>query len=89
MLTDQEFHQLDMIKPLLNGKLKKLEEIDQNARSLCTLETTEHEIEESNNVSAKVVECQKKISEAGQKHNEKMNGLITTVLQCLLTICSV
>ena len=68
-----------MIKRLLDGKLKKLEEIDQNVLSLCTLETIEHEIEESDKVSAEVVEYQKKIQDAVQKHNEKMNSLTTTV----------
>ena len=72
MLTDEDFQQLDVIKRLLDGKLKKLEEIDQNVLSLCTLETIEHEIEESDKVSAKVVECQKKIQDAVQKHNKKM-----------------
>jgi len=36
--------------------------------SLCTLANIEHEIEESDKVSAKVVECQKKIQDAVQKH---------------------
>ena len=36
-LTDEDFQQLDVIKRLLNGKLKKLEEIDQNVLLLCTL----------------------------------------------------
>ena len=65
-----------MIKHLLDGKLKKLEEIDQNVLLLCTLKTIENEIEESDKVSAKVVECQKRIQDAVQKHNK--NSLTTT-----------
>ena len=79
MLTDEDFQQLDVIKRLLDGKLKKLEEIDQNVLLLCTLETTEHEIEESDKVSANVVACQKKIHDAVQKHNKRMNSVTTTV----------
>ncbi|XP_068757562.1 uncharacterized protein [Montipora capricornis] len=78
-LTDEDFQQLDVIKRLVDGKLKKLEEIDQNVLSLCTLETIEGEIEGSDKVSAKVVECQKKIQDVVQKHNERMNSLNTTV----------
>lgn len=80
-LTDEEFQQLDVIKRLLDGKLKKLEEIDQNVlyRMFCTLETIEHEIKESDKVSAKVVECQKKIQDAVQKHKEKKSGPIAMV----------
>ena len=59
--------------------MNKLEEIDQNVLSLCTLETIEHEIEKSNKVSVKVVECRKKIKDAVQKHKEKINSLTTTV----------
>ena len=36
-LTDEDFQQLEVIKRLLDGKLKKLEEIDQNVLLLCTL----------------------------------------------------
>ena len=68
-----------MRKRLLDGKLKKLEEIDHNVLSLCTLETIEREIKESDKVSAKVVECQKKIQDAVQKHKEKESGPIVTV----------
>lgn len=68
-----------MIKHLLDGKLKKLEGIDQNILSLCELQNIEHKIEESDKVSARVVECQKKIQDALQKHNDKINGPITLV----------
>ena len=70
-LTDEDFQQLDVIKRLLDGKLKKLEEIDHNVLSLCTLETIEHEIEESDKVSAKVVECQKKNTRCGTETQRK------------------
>ena len=69
-LTDEDFQQLDVIKRLLDEKLKKLEEIDQNVLSLCTLENIEHEIEESDKVLAKVVECQKKIQDTVQKQRK-------------------
>ena len=78
-LADEDFQQLDVIKRQLDGKLKKREEIDQNVLSLCTVKTIEHEIEESDKVSAKVVEYQKKIQQAEQKQHEKMNSLTTTV----------
>ena len=77
-MADEDFQQLDVIKRQLDGKLKKREEIDQNVLSL-SLKTIEHEIEESDKVSAKVVEYQKKIQQAKQKHHEKMNSLTTTV----------
>ena len=48
-------------------------------RTVGTLETIEHEIEKSNKVSVKVVECRKKIKDAVQKHKEKINSLTTTV----------
>ena len=75
-LADEDFQQLDVIKHQLDGKLKKREE---NVLSLCTVKTIEHEIEESDKVSAKVVEYQKKIQQAEQKQHEKMNSLTTTV----------
>lgn len=58
-----------MIKRLLDGKLKKLEEIDQNVlyRMFCTLETIEHEIKESDKVSAKVVENTRRSAETQRK----------------------
>ena len=80
MLADEDFQQLDVIKRQLDGKLKKRGEIDQNVLSLCILKTIEHEIEESDKVSAKVVEYQKKIQQAEQKQHEKLNSLTTTVL---------
>ena len=70
MLTDQDFQPLDVKKHLHDAKLKKLEEIDQDVLLLCTLKTIEHEIEQSNKVSAKVVECQKKIQDAVQKQRK-------------------
>ena len=79
-MTIDQFQQLDVIKHLLDGKLKKLEEIDQNLPSLCHFQNIEHETEESDKVSARVVECQKKIRDALQKHNEKINGPMTLVL---------
>ena len=70
-MTDEDFQQLDVIKRLLDGKETKLEEIDQNVLSLCTLETIEHEIEESDKVSAKVVECHTRCGTETQRKDEQ------------------
>ena len=68
-MADKDLQQLDVIKRQLDGKLKEREEIDQNVLLLCTLKTIEHEIEESDKVSAKVVEYQKKI------HRQNRNNM--------------
>ena len=70
--TDDKFQQLNVIKHSLDRKLKKLKKIDHNVLSLCDLRNIEHEIEEADMVSARIVACQKKIQDALQKHNDKI-----------------
>lgn len=72
-LNEEQAKRLDVINRLLEGKLKTLEDIDQNILSLCDLDVIPNEIEESERVVAKIVESQKFIHDAIKKRNSEMH----------------
>lgn len=55
---------LDMISSLLENKLKTLDGLDDEINSLCRLEDITKEIEESEEIVAQIIDCQKQIEES-------------------------
>ena len=72
-IDEEQSERLDVLNHLLEGKLKTLQDIDQNVLELCELEFISNEIEDSERVLAKVVETQKTINDILQKRN---NGFV-------------
>ena len=70
-LNEEQAKRLDVINRLLEGKLKALQDIDQNILSLCEIEVIPNEIKESERVVARIVECQKLIDDAILKRNSE------------------
>ena len=68
-IDEEQSERLDVLNHLLEGKLKTLQDIDQNVLELCELEFISNEIEDSERVLAKVVETQKTINDILQKRN--------------------
>ena len=61
MLSNEQIKQLDVLHRLLESKLKLVEGLDESILSLCEVETIQNEIEDSERVLERVVECQKSI----------------------------
>ena len=72
VLNDDYVRELNVLDRLLEKKLKTGEERDQNVLSLCELEAIQHEIEESEKVLEKVVDCQKCFQEALDRGNDEL-----------------
>ena len=64
MLSNEQIKQLDVLHRLLENKLKLVEGLDESILSLCEVETIQNEIEDSERVLERVVECQKSIQDA-------------------------
>ena len=64
MLSNEQIKQLDVLHRLLENKLKLVEGLDESFLSLCEVETIQNEIEDSERVLERVVECQKSIQDA-------------------------
>lgn len=66
-LDNEQVKQLDVLHPLLENKLKVVEDLDQSILSLCEVDTIQNEIEDSEKVLERVVACQKSIQDAVTK----------------------
>lgn len=64
--TAENRNRLDVITCLLENKLKTLNEIDDQIIQLCPLEDISKEIEDSEEIVARIIECRKKIEESKQ-----------------------
>ena len=57
-------NRLDVISSLLENKLKTLNGLDDEVNSLCPLEDITNEIEESEDIVARIIDCQRQIEES-------------------------
>ena len=57
-------NRLDVISSLLENKLKTLNGLDDEVHSLCPLEDITNEIEESEDIVARIIDCQRQIEES-------------------------
>lgn len=73
-LNEDQGKALEILDRLLDSKLKTVQELDQSVLSLCGLDSIQGEIEDSEKVLEKVVECQTSIHEALQKRKSEHNG---------------
>ena len=72
-INDDQRKALEVLDRLLESKLKTVEELDQSVLSLCSVDAIQAEIEDSEKVLERVVECQKRVHEALQRHKGKSN----------------
>ena len=72
-INDDQRKALEVLDRLLESKLKTVEELDQSVLSLCSIDAIQAEIEDSEKVLERVVECQKRVHEALQRHKGKSN----------------
>lgn len=62
--TEEITSRLEVISCLLEGKQKTLSDIDEQITSLCDLNDITKEIEDSESIVARIIECRKKIKDA-------------------------
>ncbi|XP_078374406.1 uncharacterized protein LOC144657946 [Oculina patagonica] len=60
--NEVDVNRLEVIDKQLEGKLAKLDGLDKDIQSLCDLEKLEKEIEESENVTTRILDCRSRIN---------------------------
>ena len=65
ILNNDQRKSLEVLDRLLTGKLKTIEELDQNILSLCSV-VIQAEIQDAEKVLERIVDCQKQIQDALQ-----------------------
>ena len=63
-LTPEQRNKLTVIKEQLDGKLKLLSDMDEKILSLCEVEAIETEVNESETIVARVIDCKLKIKQS-------------------------
>jgi hypothetical protein len=69
-LSENQKGRIEVISTLFENKLKTLNEIDQEILNVCELTTINNEIQESEEIVARIIDCQRRIKEMKQKQQE-------------------
>ena len=74
-LSEIQSKRIEVIDTLLENKLKSLKEIDQEILDICELTAVNNEVKESEEIVARIIDCQQKIKEV--KRRQQMQQLPT------------
>ncbi|CAB3989015.1 Hypothetical predicted protein, partial [Paramuricea clavata] len=87
-LSENQKGRIEVISTLSENKLKTPNEIDQEILNVCELTNISNEIQESEEIVARIIDCQRRIKETKQKQRSPAINVNTEVEANAQTITS-
>ena len=80
-LSEIQSGRIEVINTLLENKLKSLKEIDQEILNICELTAINNEVKESEEIVARIIDCQRKIQEAKRRQQMQQSPTVNVVIK--------